>query len=72
MDGPEVGNQQLDQNSEFEVVLNWPSLPEPGPHQDAGQANVSLVPDCFARNGDFRPLAWDSSTLQFSWHGMYP
>ena len=69
VDGQKVGNQKLAQSSEFEVELGLPFLLKPGQHQVEVQASTWFVPDRFARNGDYRPLAWrviDNNPVEFS------
>lgn len=66
VDGQEVGNQRVDQSSEFNIELNLPSRLQPGQHQIEVQASTWFVSHRFAHNGDYRPLAWHENEIQLA------
>jgi hypothetical protein len=53
-----IGRHRLGESGDFAVRLPTPGPIEPGPHTVAVEASAWFVPHRFARNGDFRPLAW--------------
>ncbi|MBI3796450.1 MAG: glycosyltransferase [Deltaproteobacteria bacterium] len=57
-DGREIGRQCIEQNGSFELELPLSQPLPAGLHRIEVQASTWFVPHRFARNGDYRPLAW--------------
>jgi glycosyltransferase involved in cell wall biosynthesis len=58
VDAEVIGRHRLGESGDFAVQLPVPSPVATGAHTVEVEASAWFVPHRFARNGDFRPLAW--------------